>query len=117
MDKFQLDSIRILEVDRIVALSILRIFLRPTIEYLDVPRNKKLAVKSVHICFRFRLEGNVVQSHPSPMKSYLLVALQVGHENPGFAIAPSCKILPIHDTLVAQPFQKILVESLRFFEV
>src|SRR6266571_7196282 len=69
MDKFQLDSVRILEVDRIVALSILRIFLRPTIEYLDVPRNKKLAVKSVHICFRFRLEGNVVQSHPSPMKS------------------------------------------------
>src|SRR5712691_5991680 len=117
MDKFQLDSIRVLEVDRIVALPILRIFLRPTVEDLDVPRNKKLAVKPVHICSRFRLEGNVVQSHPSSMKSQLLEPLQVGHENPDFAIAPSSKILPIHDTLVAQPFQKILVESLRFLEV
>src|SRR5437016_8518841 len=117
MDKFQLNSIRVLEIDRIVALSIFRIFFRPTVEDLDAPRDKKLAVKSVHICFRLRLEGNVVQSYPSPMESQLLVALQVGHENLGFAVVPSSKILLIQDPLVAQPFQTILVESLRFLEV
>src|SRR5438309_10419727 len=117
MDKFQLDSIRVLEIDRIVALPVLRIFLRPTIEHLDVPRNKKLTVKSVHIRVRFRLEGNVVQSHLSAMESCILVALQVGHDNLGFAIAPSSKILLIQDPLVAHPAEKILVESLRPFEV
>ena len=71
MGKFQFYSVRVLEVDRIVAFRVSGIFLRPPIEDRDVLWLQILFVELVYGLPRVCVKSNMVYANPLPMISVL----------------------------------------------
>src|SRR5436189_5695261 len=71
MGKFQFYSVRVLEVDRIVAFRVSGIFLRPPVEDRDVLWLQILFVELVYGLPRVCVKSNMVYANALPMISVL----------------------------------------------